>query len=302
MTPRQARRERRAAERKTRKAEIRRAKADVLTNEDTAITEAAATRDTGFVSQDIAREDVNPNDWPESAPRRHFPNDLPKEVPPAQFESLSDNASTRARRAEINRANAQLSSGPRTTAGKSTSSRNATKHGLASSQPIIPGEDPAAFDTLLADLMRDHQPANRTEELLVNQMAQSYWLEQRAIRLQNGCFTDIGVDHQGLSLFLRYGTTHHRAFHKALADLQRMQKERRKGERILQSPEPGFVSQKTAKSIAATGFVSQNALKNNASNEFLQQNDPSTNLGPGFVSQTTPAEVSERSHTVSKAA
>jgi hypothetical protein len=65
---------------------------------------------------------------------------------------------------------------PRTPEGKLASSRNSLKHGLACAQLIIPGEDPTAFDALLADLLDEHQPANPTEQLLVQEIAQSYWL------------------------------------------------------------------------------------------------------------------------------
>jgi hypothetical protein len=92
-------------------------------------------------------------------------------------------------RAETNRANAQHSTGLRTSAGKLAWSRNSLKHGLASAQLIIPGDDPAAFNALLAALLDEHQPANLTEEILVQELAQSYWLTQRAIRFQNQCFT-----------------------------------------------------------------------------------------------------------------
>ena len=257
MTPRQARRERRAAERKTKKAEIKKAKAGLS-------TPAPAN---GFVSQ-IA---------PDSVPDNGIPTESP--APEIGFVSQNDPASKN--RAAINRANAKLSTGPRSSAGKQASSRNATKHGLASGQLIIPGEDPAAFGALLADLLSDHQPADSTEELLVNTMAQSYWLSQRALRLQNNCFTENGVDQKGLSLFLRYGATHHRAFYKALADLQRLQKERKRQEN-------GVVSQSASNAAPAIGFVSQN--------------EPSTDPKPGFVSQTAPVNSLERRHNTSQAA
>ncbi len=128
-------------------------------------------------------------------------------------------------RAEINRANAQHSTGPRTPSGKVASSRNSLKHGLASGQVVISGEDPIAFQSLLRELLEEHQPARPTEELLIQEMAQSYWLMQRALRLQNECFTADGIDEKRLSLFLRYQTTHHRAFHKALAALMKIKKE-----------------------------------------------------------------------------
>lgn len=151
-------------------------------------------------------------------------------------------------RAEINRANAEHSTGPRSTTGKLASSRNSLKHGLASGELIIPGEDPAAFESLLHDLVEEHQPATPTEELLVREMAQSYWLTQRALRLQNDCFTDQDVDEKRLALFLRYQTTHERAFHKALNMLIRLRKECTRR----------FVSQNRPHGSSERGFVSQN--------------------------------------------
>jgi hypothetical protein len=160
------------------------------------------------------------------------------------------------------------STGPRTPEGKLASSRNSFKHGLASAQLIIPGEDPAAFDALLTDLLAEHQPANSTEQLLVQEMAQSYWLTQRAIRFQNQCFAPEGVDEKRLALFLRYQTTHERAFHKALNTLIRLKKDRARG----------FVSQELADSHPEIGFVSQKATSAEPSSsleiEFVSQNDP----------------------------
>jgi hypothetical protein len=171
-------------------------------------------------------------------------------------------------RAETNRANAQCSTGPRTPEGKLASSRNSFKHGLASAQLIIPGEDPAAFEALLTDLLAEHQPANPTEQLLVLEMAQSYWLTQRAIRFQNQCFAPEGVNEKRLALFLRYQTTHERAFHKALNTMIRLKKDRARG----------FVSQELADSHPEIGFVSQRATSAGAGSSpeigFVSQNDP----------------------------
>jgi hypothetical protein len=102
--------------------------------------------------------------------------------------------------------------GPRSPEGKATSSGNSLKHGLASGRVIIPGEDPAEFEALLSDLVKEHAPANETESLLIQQMAQSWWLMQRAIRIQNQAFSENRVDTHKLALFLRYQTTHERAF------------------------------------------------------------------------------------------
>jgi hypothetical protein len=141
-------------------------------------------------------------------------------------------------------------SGPRTAAGKATSSGNSLKHGLASGRVIIPGEDPAAFERLLEDLLAGHGAANETETLLVQQMAQSWWLMQRAIRLQNQAFAETRVDTHKLALFLRYQTTHERAFYRALNSLIKLQKERRK-------PNSEFVSQSRCGTSRTREFVSQ---------------------------------------------
>jgi hypothetical protein len=47
-----------------------------------------------------------------------------------------------------NRANAQRSTGPRSAEGKSASRFNALKHGIDAASVIIPGEDPAVYDSL----------------------------------------------------------------------------------------------------------------------------------------------------------
>ncbi len=138
--------------------------------------------------------------------------------------------------------------GPRSSEGKTTSSGNSLKHGLASGRVIIPGEDPVDFESLLADLLSEHAPAAGTEQLLVQQMAQSWWLMQRAIRLQNEAFTETRVDTQKLALFLRYQTSHERAFYKALNALSKLKLNRAREQAVASRSKsfPEFVSQKPA--------------------------------------------------------
>jgi hypothetical protein len=188
-------------------------------------------------------------------------------------------------RREINRANAAHSTGPRSREGKSASSRNSLKHGLASGQLIIPGEDSAQFETLLNDLLADHQPANATEQLLLHEMAQSFWLTQRAIRLQNECFTHDGVDEKRLALFLRYQTTHDRAFHKALNTLIRLQKDRRKSER---KQSAGFVSQQRpdpGRRLHEPAHLSEAKTETKA---FVSHTEPANPAASGSESENPP--------------
>ena len=57
-----------------------------------------------------------------------------------------------------NRANAQKSTGPRSVEGKSASRFNALKHGIDAASIVIPGEDPADYDALVAQYHRSTSP------------------------------------------------------------------------------------------------------------------------------------------------
>ena len=56
----------------------------------------------------------------------------------------------------------------RTEAGKAASSQNSLKHGLASGTLLIAGEDPAGYDALVADFIRQHHPQTPGEEIAIN--------------------------------------------------------------------------------------------------------------------------------------
>ncbi len=142
-------------------------------------------------------------------------------------------------RAEINRQNAQHSTGPKTPEGKAVSAMNRFRHGLAGSFAVLDWEDADRYCELLFQLHQEHQPETMTECILVERMTQHQWLSLRALRLQDICFNmDVPVCDQEkqLALYLRYGTTHDRAFHKCLADLLKLRAQKSKEQR-------GFVSQ-----------------------------------------------------------
>ena len=133
-----------------------------------------------------------------------------------------------------NRENSQLSTGPTTQAGKAASSMNNFRHGLTGAFRVLPSENQNEFDQLLDALRAEHQPATITESMLIEKMAEHYWLAQRALRCQHACFVDGSLtmeeESRRLSLFMRYQTTHDRAFRAALNDLLKLRSEKRKAE------------------------------------------------------------------------
>ncbi len=151
-----------------------------------------------------------------------------------------------------NTENAQHSTGPRTGEGKSTAARNNFRHGLTGDFAVLDWEDEDAFSRLQTRMLCEHAPQGPTETVLVDNIVRHQWLLQRAFRLQENCFdSQTGDCHRPdrLALYIRYQTTNERAFHKCLAELKKLQNERRKLQTSQVIEEIGFESQN--RSIAA---------------------------------------------------
>ena len=132
-----------------------------------------------------------------------------------------------------NQANAQHSTGPRTETGRAASSQNNLRHGFTGNLQVLDWERQEDFDTLLLHFYEQHQPANPYETVLVEKMAQHFWRSERALRLQEQCFRpDLATAdaNRQLALYLRYGTTHDRAFRQAAAELRTLRNETRQAE------------------------------------------------------------------------
>lgn len=159
-----------------------------------------------------------------------------------------------------NQANAQKSCGPKTKTGKQTSSRNHTTHGLCPHHNamfyLLEDEDQEKYYALHARLKEEHQPQTETECIFVRRMAQHEWLRARALRLQQTCLLEdehvLATEQFGL--YMRYQTTHERAFYKALSELQKLRSERRK-EQI------GFESQKRQEVVEQRAAEAHNLKK-----------------------------------------
>ena len=82
------------------------------------------------------------------------------------------------------------STGPRSDEGKERSSLNATRHGLRSDRPIIPGEDAAEWEAFRDCVVRRWLPADDYEKELAERIALQMWRFRRVTRLETQLFND----------------------------------------------------------------------------------------------------------------
>jgi hypothetical protein len=140
--------------------------------------------------------------------------------------------STDAQRA-ANKANAQHSTGPTSEEGKAISSQNRRKFGLTGRFTVLPWEDQEDFNLLVTRLRAEYQPTIAFETDLIEKMAQHFWLAKRAVLLQETCFDrelPICEEQRLMALYLRYQTTHDRAFERCATELRKLRNEKRKAE------------------------------------------------------------------------
>jgi hypothetical protein len=84
-----------------------------------------------------------------------------------------------------NRKNARKSTGPKTPAGKATSSRNAVKHGVLAATPVLPSlESPEAWEDHLTNVVKSLAPVGYIENLLAKRIALIAWRLQRVVRYE----------------------------------------------------------------------------------------------------------------------
>jgi hypothetical protein len=87
-------------------------------------------------------------------------------------------------RDRANRANALLSTGPRTAVGKQRSSQNALTHGLTSRSPVLATEDSAAYQLHCRQFFDEYKPATPTETHLTQELADTAWRLNRIPSLE----------------------------------------------------------------------------------------------------------------------
>ena len=95
-------------------------------------------------------------------------------------------------RIEINRANSQHSTGPKTVVGKRHTSLNALRHGLTGQIVVMPTEDLDAYQSHVKSFTDEYHPQGATEAHLVQALADTAWRLNRAASLEANLLT-LGV-------------------------------------------------------------------------------------------------------------
>jgi hypothetical protein len=85
---------------------------------------------------------------------------------------------------DANRQNAQRSSGPRSPEGKAASRFNALKSGIDAHAQVIPGEDPAQLEALLAEYQERFDTSVPERRMLVDTLVVCDWLFRRLNRAE----------------------------------------------------------------------------------------------------------------------
>lgn len=131
-----------------------------------------------------------------------------------------------AARQTANRANAQLSTGPRTPEGKAAVSRNANRHNLTGRLLIRPDEQ-EAFDEFESQHRAQLEPEGALEGTLFESLISAGWNLRRIESLEAETFAQGSLAEENIAKQLdrlsRYRGQHERAFYRALRELRELQ-------------------------------------------------------------------------------
>ena len=147
------------------------------------------------------------------------------------------------RRVLSSRANGARSRGPATSEGKRRSAYNALRHGLLAKCVVMTGESGENFELMLRQHVDRFAPLDGVEFGMIEEMASSYWRLRRAWAVETRLLDDAlsaqaSGDQLGriaaafgdlasqprLALLLRYQSTLHRAYQRALRNLLMLRK------------------------------------------------------------------------------
>ncbi|MCZ2149364.1 MAG: hypothetical protein LC126_16525 [Bryobacterales bacterium] len=138
-------------------------------------------------------------------------------------------------RAQINRENARKSTGPKTPAGKASSSRNALKEGFSASFAIVAPEDQQCYDGFLVNLRVELHPQGVHEEDLFRRISLASWNIRRIEKLTLALYEEQGLDPLAsddpaivakLERYTRHQTLNERSYCRGVKQLRLLQNDR----------------------------------------------------------------------------
>jgi len=168
-------------------------------------------------------------------------------------------------RAQINRLNAQRSTGPVSHEGKAISSLNAVKTGLTGRTVLLHSDDAAVYQQHLAAYQNEYKPVGLRETELVQSLADTQWRLQRIPGLEMAIYAHGRAENQDycsqhvttganlieLGTFLKYEkqlrnlqlqeARLQRRYEKEMAELRSLQKERKENEKTAPTNKSGLV-------------------------------------------------------------
>ena len=191
-----------------------------------------------------------------------------------------------------NRANAQLSTGPRTEAGKASSSKNAVKSALTGRTVLLPSDDRDEYATFLAEFQNDLEPVGQLECELVQIIADCYWRLRRIQELEYALyaqgeeqFADAFPDTPAVERPSKIMLQTHLTYEKQLRNLHiqeaRIDRKRAKALKELQALQGARKAQEAAAAeqavvVAQTlGLPSRPSVETPVPNGFVFSNDQS---------------------------
>ena len=167
-----------------------------------------------------------------------------------------------------NQANAQSSTGPRTTEGKAASSANATKHGFYGKHAVLLNDqERTQFESLRNSYVYVLNPTNIVEVALLDLLVLAAWNIERTNRLEAEIANTEGIDPllsetsaKTLDRILAFRARAERTFHKSHKELRALRSPTRPqskpAQHQIQRNEPKFVthsSQTYVSPIVKTG-------------------------------------------------
>jgi len=169
---------------------------------------------------------------------------------PTDYPEITGGATLR--RVEINRENAEHSTGPKTEEGKKRAALNAMRHGLTGHIIVLPSEDLAEYKRHTQRFIDEFKPQGALEAQLVQTVSDTAWrlnrvpaveanilslginrhkrhirTEEPEIRVALAAAVTIRNQSQALANISIYEQRLSRQFHRALAELRSLQAERR---------------------------------------------------------------------------